>query len=178
MKIKTILSLLSTTAIIGFASAGYAADDSVKTKFKGSDNGGYEASSSAEHTTKAGTTIKSDKEVDVDIDDDGTVTKKTTSESKTDAKGLMNTKKNVTEVETKKKADGDYTRDTTTKHVNDDGTNVSTDAETAVDVKDNGDVETKTTIEKKVDPKGLFNSTKEKSEIKMINGKVVEKKID
>lgn len=178
MKIKTLLALLSTTAMIGFASAGYAADNSVETDYKSTGNGGYEASSSAQRTTSAGTKVTSDKKIDVEVDDDGTISKTTKSESKADAKGLFNTKKGVTEVETKKKADGDYTRKTTVKNVKDNGTNTSAKTETEVNVKDNGDVETNTTVEKKTDPKGLFNSTTEKSKVKMINGKVVEKKVD
>lgn len=178
MKMKTLLALLSTTAMIGFASAGYAADNSVKTDYKSTGNGGYEAKSSAERTNSAGTKISTDKKVDVDIDDDGTISKTTKSETKADAKGLFNTKKGVTEVETERDKDGNLTRKTTVKDTNDKGSNVSTDIDTEVNVKDNGDVETNSTVEKTVDPKGLFNSTKEKSHIKTLNGKVIEKKVD
>lgn len=179
MKMKTLLALLSTTAVIGFASAGYANDgNAVKTDYESTGNGGYKASSSAERTNASGTRVTSDKSVKVDVDDDGTISKTTKAETKADAKGLFNTKKGVTEVETKKDADGNYKRSTTVKDIDDKGTNTSSETKTDVNVKDNGDVETNTTVEKKIDPKGLFNSKTEESHIKMINGKVVEKKVD
>ena len=175
---KHLLSLMVTTAIIGVASAGYAADVKADMKFNAKENGGYESQGSSSHTTAAGTVKTSDRDIDVDVDADGNVSKTVKTESVSDAKGLMNKQKSTNEVTTEKNADGSYKKEAVSTHSDADGTNIKTETDSKVDMDAHGNALTTTTVKKTVDPKGLMNATTETAKIKMKNGVVIEKTTD
>ncbi len=175
---KHILALLATTAIIGVSSAAFAVDANVKSDFEAKSNGGYKTTTSTENTTATGTVKAADKKVDVDVDSDGTVTKTVKSKAVNDPKGLMNKQKHTSEMKTEKNADGTYVRKESDEKTDAAGTDMSVDSKTKVETDANGNVNTTTTLEKEVDPKGLFNSHTTETKIKMKNGKVVEQKTD
>lgn len=175
---KKFLSLLAASTILGAAPAAFAIDVNVKTDFDSKENGGYTSSESSSSTTAHGTVKATDRKVDVDVDDDGTVSKTIKSKVTTDADGLMNKQQNNTTVKSKYDKDGNLERTTTSKHTDADGTDVSSEADTETSVDANGNTHTTTTIEKKTDPKGLFNSSKSTSKVEMKNGVVVKKTTD
>jgi hypothetical protein len=57
---------------------------------------------------------------------------------------------------------------------NADGTNIKSETDTDVDVDSDGNVDATVKTEKVVDPEGLMNKTKVKTETKMRNGIVIE----
>ena len=173
---KKFRTLLALTAAMGLATAAHAADESaqVKSKVEYKKDGGYESSRTAESTSAAGTTHKSESNVDVDVDSAGRVEKTVSTEATTDPKGLMNKKDNMSETHIEEKARGGYKQTTTRKFTDADGTNVTYKTVTDVDVDNNGKVTSTATTEKTVDPKGLMNEKTTTSKTKMVNGKVVE----
>lgn len=175
---KHLLALLATTALIGVSPAAHAVDANVKSDFKSTDNGGYETTTKTERTTAAGTVKEAKRDVDVDVDDDGETTKTVKSKAVNDPKGLMNKQKMTGETKTTKNADGSYERKSSEDKTDAAGTDVSVDAKSKVEVDANGDVITKTTLEKKFDPKGLFNTKETETEIKMKNGQVIHSETD
>ncbi|HEY1096353.1 MAG TPA: hypothetical protein VGF14_03845 [Alphaproteobacteria bacterium] len=175
---KNIAKLLATTAIIALSSAAYANDATVKTEFDAKKNGGYEASSSSSKTSASGTVNAADKKVDVDVDADGATSKTIKTESVKDPKGLWNKQKSTTKTEIDADKDGNLDRSVTKVKKNADGTNVKSTTDTKVDVDEDGNYVTTTEIEKKTDPKGLFNSRTDKATVKVRNGQVIERTTD
>jgi hypothetical protein len=175
---KHLLALLATTAIIGAAPAAFAVDANVKSDYSSKANGGYKTTTETSHTSTNGTDTSAKKSVDVDVDDDGTTTRTIKSESSADPEGLMNGKKTSSEFTAKKKADGTYERKAEDKHTNAEGTDTSKTTKTKSHVDADGNVITKTKVEKKTDPKGLFNSNTSTSEITTKNGKVIKQETD
>jgi hypothetical protein len=179
---KKKFALLAATAAFGLATSAYAADDSAQTKsnVEYKNNGGYEASRSAERTTTDGTTNASESKVDVSVDSNGNATKTEQTETSTDPKGLMNKKEDQNKTKFSEKENGGYTQTTTSKHKDADGTDVTLTTTTDVDIDKDGNVVTSAKTKKTVDPKGLFNSKTTTTKTKTINGRVVEqrKKVD
>ena len=175
---KHFLALLATTAIIGAAPAAFAVEATVKSDYKATDNGGYKTTTSTDNTTSAGTDISADKKVAVDVDKDGSMTKTVKSKHVTDAKGLMNGKKDVSEEKTTKNADGSFENKATVEHSDAAGTDTSVDTKAKTSVDANGNTETTAKVKKTVDPKGLFNSKTTESTVKMKNGAVVKTETD
>ncbi len=170
---KTFLSVLATTTAIALASTAAFATDGPKssTEYKAKDNGGYEVKAESKVTTPAGTDKKGMNKVDVDVSDEGKVSKDAKTENSSDPKGLMNAKSNTQKSMYKEKADGGYKAEAMQEHKDADGTNMSTKVETEVNVKDNGAVDKVVETTKTTDPKGLMN--KKTMTTKTVNGKVV-----
>lgn len=175
---KKFLSLLAASTILGAAPAAFAIDVNVKTDFDSKANGGYTANESSSSTTASGTVKATDRKVDVDVDADGDVSKTIKSKVTTDADGLMNKQQDKTKVKAKYDQHGNLDRTTESHHTNADGTDVSTEADTSTSVDADGNTHTETTVEKKTDPKGLFNSNTTKTKVEMKNGVVVKKTTD
>lgn len=177
---KNLLATLTATTILAAAGGAFAADETTQgeSKVKYKDNGGYESTQSAEHTTAGGTTHSSDAKVDVDVDSKGRVDKTVKTDSVTDPKGLMNKKADTAKTEVEEKDRGGYKQTTTRKHTDAEGTNVTEKTSTDVDVDKNGNVTETDKTEKVTDPKGLMNKKKTVHKTKKVNGKVVEDKID
>lgn len=172
---KLLASVVATTAV-GFAFAGYAveATSEIKSSVEHKKNGGYESSSESETVSPNGTKKTSETSVDLEVDGDGRISKTIESETKVDPKGLLNSKKDKVITKTEEKARGGYKKNVTHEHKDSDGTNVTTEVETKVDVDAKGNVIENEKEEKIVDPKGLMNSTTTTTTTKKINGDVVE----
>ena len=175
---KNVLAVLVATTTLGFTTSVFAADTSaeVKTKVDHKDNGGYESTSVSKETNDEGTNRKSKTTVDVDVDNDGTVSKTVESKTTTDPKGLLNSKKDVVKSEIEEKERGGYERTVKHDHVDNEGTNVSSETKTDVEVDADGKVTKTIESEKKTDPEGLLNSTKTTVKTKVVNGQVIEHK--
>jgi hypothetical protein len=174
---KNMLALLSATTVLTLGAGAYAADTAEgKAKVEYKANGGYEAKQSGERTLDDGTKVKSETNVDVDVDHDGTVDRTVKSEETSDPKGLMNKQSDNTKTKFDEKSDGGYTQTSDRKHKDANGTNIMEKSKTDVDVDRNGNVTQTTKNEKTTDPKGLFNKKTTKEKTKMVNGQVVEDK--
>jgi hypothetical protein len=175
---KNALVVLAATTVIGLSGSIYAAEDAshVKSNIDYKKNGGYEASTTSERTDANGAKSVTQKEVDVDVDAHGNIDKTVKNETIT-SKGLMNKKSDTDQTQYQEKERGGYTQTTTRKHKNSDGTDVTYKTVTDVDVDEDGDVTTKATTEKTVDPKGLFNEKTTKSVTKSVNGKIIQEDI-
>lgn len=175
---KHSLTMLLATAAMGLATSAYAADESaqVKSKVDYKKDGGYESNRTAEKTTANGTAVKSESNVDVDVDTKGRVDKTVKVENSTDPKGLMNAKKDKSETHIEDKARGGYKQTTVRTSTDASGTDVTYKTTTDVDVDASGNVTTTATTEKTVDPKGLLNEKSSSTKVKSVNGKVVEEK--
>jgi len=163
------LQLLAAVSMIALTSSAFAQDN--KTTYKEKDNGGYKVESKSDITTHAGTDKKGTHKVDVDISDDGDVSKTVENKSKTDPKGLMNGRGVVKSTEAEHNADGTAKIKATTEKYNHAGTNVKTEQETEVKYDANGNKKVIVETTKKVDPKGLMNSSE--TTTRTVNGKVV-----
>lgn len=163
------LQLLAAVSMIALTSTAFAQDN--KTTYKEKDNGGYKVESKSELTTNAGTDKAGSHKVDVDISDDGSVSKTVKSKSTTDAEGLMNGRGVVKTSETEKNADGTAKVKNTKESYNSAGTNTKTEQETEVKYDANGNKKTIVETTKTVDPKGLLN--KSETTTRTVNGKVV-----
>lgn len=161
---KNLYTILAATAAFTTATMAHADEDAqVKSTVEMKDNGGYESNVKTEETSNNGTTKTSDKQVEVDVNSNGLVDKKTKIVDKIDPKGLMNSKKDTSETEIEGKEHGGYKQTTSRKIKDANGTNTTYKTVTDVDVDVNGNVTSKATTEKTVDPKGLMNSTTTKS---------------
>lgn len=164
---KNPLLALSTAMLLALSAGAYAADEKTNE---------HESSTSTQRTTTGGTVHSYEKDVDVDVDDKGRVNKSTTTETKVDPKGLLNTIKDTSTTEYEEKARGGYVQTTTKKHVDPDGANVTIKTITNVDVDTDGKITTTAKSEKVVDPEGLMNSTTTTSKTKTVDGVIVEQK--
>ncbi len=179
---KNIYTLLAATTLMSLATTAYANDPAAKNKssIDYKDNGGYEAERSSERTNASGTKQSSEYNVDVDVDDDGRVSRTIENVKTTDPKGLMNQKQESVKTQIKERDRGGYTQTTVSKHRDANGTDTTYVTTTDLEVDSKGNVTTVAKTEKTVDPKGLMNSTTTTTRTKTVNGKVVEqdKKID
>ena len=177
---KNTLSILLSTAAIAVASSAFAADAEVKSKVEYKKNGGYETTRDVDSTNASGTKVTSNSDVDVSVDSKGLIERTDKSESKSDAKGLMNAKKTKTKTHYEEKADGGYDAESKTTSTNAAGANVTSKTTKDVDVDARGNVSATDTVKKTVDPKGLLNSKTSTDKVKTVNGTVVDqkKKID
>lgn len=175
---KNIFGLLATTATLALATSAFAANEAAENKssVEYKKDGGYEAKAASEKVNAAGTKTATESKVDVDVKNDGRVSKTTKTETTTDAKGLMNEKKDVQKTKLEEKKDGGYKETATSTHTDAEGTNVKAKATTEVDVNAAGDVTKTQKVEKTVDPKGLMNKETTTTTTKEVNGNVVEKK--
>lgn len=173
---KNIFTLLATTAVIGLTAPAFAADVSSdnKVKFEAKDNGGYESESVSKSVTARGTVKTTDKSVDMDIDSDGKASKTVKTKTVSDPDGLMNRSEKDVKVEIEDKANGGVEKTEVSHETNADGTNIKSETDTDVDVDSDGNVNATVKTEKVVDPEGLMNKTKVKTETKMRNGVVIE----
>jgi opacity protein-like surface antigen len=173
---KNIFTLLATTAAISLMAPAYAADVSSdsKVKFEAKDNGGYQSESTSKSVTAGGTVKTIDKSLDMDIDSDGKASKTVKTKTVSDPDGLMNRSEKDVEVEIEEKANGGVEKTEVSEETNSDGTNVTTESNTDVDVDSDGTVNATVKTEKIIDPDGLMNKTKVNTETKMRNGVVVE----
>lgn len=169
---KYTFAILATTAAMSIAASAHATDASAEAKsdIEYKDNGGYEAKISSESKDANGTvkTVKATE--DYDVDSDGLGSRTTEKTAVTDPEGLFNKSKNTSKTEVERKDNGGYEKTTTEKSTNADGTNVTTEVNTDVDVNDDGSVKANTTTEKTVDPKGLMNKTTTTIKSKAVNG--------
>ena len=163
------LQLLAAVSMIALTSSAFAQDN--KTTYEEKDNGGYKVESKSELTTANDTDKKGSHKVDVDVDNDGSVSKTVKTESKTDPKGLMNGRGSVNKTETEHNADGTAKTKAVSEKYNANGTNVKTEQETEVKYDANGNKKVVVETTKKVDPKGLMNSSE--TTTRTVNGKVV-----
>ena len=163
------LQLLAAVSMIALTSSAFAQDN--KTTYKEKDNGGYKVESKSDLTTHAGTDKTGSHKVDVDVSDDGSVTKTVKNKSSADAEGLMNSRGTVNETITKHKADGTAKINSVKEKYNAAGTNLKTEVETQVKYDANGNRKVITDTTKIVDPKGLMN--KSETTTRTVNGKVV-----
>lgn len=102
-----LATLLATTAAIALAAPTFAADvTGVKseTTVERKDNGGYEKTSAAEKTTAHGKAT-AETDVELDVNDDGSREKTTTTKEVNDPKGLWN--KDTVKTKTTEKLDAD-----------------------------------------------------------------------
>jgi len=177
---KKLSALMITAAFVGFASAGYAADDSTTTQgsvdYK--KNGGYDASRSSEQTLPDGSKKTSETTINKDVDSNGLATKKVTTETKVTppgtVNGLLNQKKDVSTSEVKEKDRGGSDRTDTQKHTDPNGTNVTVKTSVNKDVDKNGNVTETVKSQQTVDPQGLMNAKTTETKTKTVNGAVVE----
>ena len=105
---KTIL-LLTSAAALALAAPAFSADKETyksETKVEKDEKGNYEAKTKTSATDTAGTTTKMEKEVDVEVNADGTTDTTVKTEEVTDPKGLMNKTKVVTKDSAKTNVDG------------------------------------------------------------------------
>lgn len=163
------LQLLAAVSMIALTSSAFAQDN--KTTYKEKDNGGYKVESKSDLTTHAGTDKTGSHKVDVDVSNDGSVTKTVKNKSSADAKGLMNSRGTVNETTTERNADGTAKTTSTHEKYNAAGTNVKTEKETEVKYDAHGNRKVITDTTKTVDPKGLMN--KSETTTRTVNGKVV-----
>ena len=155
---KNIFVLLAATSAISLATSAYASEETTKTSATSAD----------------GTTHTSDSTVKVDVDSKGRIDKTVTTDSSTDAKGVMNKKQDSSETQIEEKARGGYTQTTTNKHTDANGTDLTMKTMTNVDVDTDGKITTTATTEKTTDPKGLMNKEVSTTKSKSVNGKVIE----
>lgn len=167
-------TILAATAAMSIASSAFAADESaeVKTDVEYKDNGGYEATASAEQKSADGTLKTTEATEEVEVDDDGMASKTVEKTTTIDPKGLMNKAEKTTELEVEDTENGGYEKTLTKKYVDPNGTNVTVENETEVEVDDEGNVTKTITEEKTVDPKGLFNKKTTTNSTTSVNGKV------
>lgn len=169
---NAIFKTLGMVAALTLAGTAYAEDGpNSKTTFEAKDNGGYEVESKADITTPAGTVKTGMHADDVDVDDDGSVSRTIETKSSTDPEGLMNKSSKSTETTYEKDREGNIDAETVTRKRDADGTNVTTEVETDVSVDEDGNAKKTTEKTKTVDPKGLMN--KRTTTTKTVNGKVV-----
>jgi hypothetical protein len=178
MKIR--IATFTATAVFALLTALHANAQSSDTqnKIEYKKDGGYQTTTSSKSTTPDGTAKSSETDVDVSVDSKGYVTKDETVKDVTDPKGLRNKKKIIERLTTKEKPNGGYEKTTKSTETDAQGTDVSSETKTNVEVNpDTGDVTTTSTAEKTVDPKGLMNKQVMKKKVKTINGKVVEEEV-
>lgn len=116
------IAILSATLALVLAAPAFAnnhhGDHKSETKIEKDADGSVEATTKSKTTDAGGTTTTSEKKVDLDVKDNGDYTKTTTTETKTDPKGLMNStttetkdvvekKDGVVTTEHKKEVNGD-----------------------------------------------------------------------
>lgn len=166
---KKTLQLLAAVSMIALSSSAFAQDN--KTEYKEKDNGGYKVESESKLTTAAETDKKGSHKVDVDVSNDGSVTKTVKDKAVTDPKGLMNGRSTVKETVTEHNADGTAKIKSVQEKYNAAGTNIKTKSETKIGVDANGHQRAVTETTKIVDPKGLMNKTE--SVTKTVNGQIV-----
>jgi len=173
MKNKTILSaLVVTTALTITAQAEVVSKNESYIKEK--PNGGYETKVITEKQTPAGTTKTYEKTVNVNVRSNGNVSKVSEIKSVTDPKGILNKQSNDSRSRYVEKENGGYEQVTTSKHTNSDGADVTLVTTTLVDVDADGNVKTTAKTERTIDPKGLLNKKTSTSEVKIINGEIVQ----
>jgi hypothetical protein len=125
---KKTFALLASVAAFSLGAPAFAADTAAKveTKVEQDSKGNYDEKTKTEKTDAAGTTVSTEKKVDVDVDSKGNVEKTATTKETTDPKGLMNkhTEKTKDTVKTKhgktvhkhkKSVNGKTTENTTTE---------------------------------------------------------------
>jgi len=175
---KKILLALAATTAIGLTANAYAADSTAQadTKVDYKKNGGYDASSTAEQTNADGTKKVAKKSADVNVDSKGNLDETVKSETSSDAKGLMNAKKDTAKTTYKDKSNGGYKKTTTKAHVDHAGTDTKTENSTDVDVDSNGKTTEVDKTTNTTDPKGLMNKTSTTTKVKKVDGQVVEEK--
>lgn len=124
---KTVI--LSALVALAFAAPAFAnnhgTEHKTETSIEKDKDGSMETKTKSKTTDAAGTTTKTEKTVDLDVKDNGDFKKTTTTESKTDPKGLMNSTKTETKdivekkdgvisTEHKKEVDGDTVEESKT----------------------------------------------------------------
>jgi len=166
-KISLAAFLLQTSAF---------ADSKVESQFNDKQNGGYEKTIKSENTSTIGTKKETESKVDVDVKNDGRVSKKEETSTVIDPEGLMNEKSKNTQTSYEEKQNGGYKQVTETRIKDAQGTNITLITTTDVDIDAQGNVVTTAKSEKKVDPKGLMNSTTSTHERKTVNGQLIEEK--
>ena len=172
---RYILGALVSTAAIGLASLGYAADESATTSttMESKTNGGYEATSKSSEETPDGTDKSTSTKVNVDVNSNGKVDKTVKTESVTDPKGMWNKKTDKSESRIQEKSNGGYKQTTIIQHTDRSGTDTYYTTVTDVNVDSNGNVTSTVNSEKTTKPKGWFNKTVASSKTKTVNGTVV-----
>jgi hypothetical protein len=178
---KKILAVLMSTAAVAGATYAIAGSNEPQTKaeIKYKDNGGYEINRSSEKVGPGGTKTTVDRKTDVEIDSDGHISRSAETEKVQDPKGLLNKATSKEETEYEESEDG-FTQKSTSEQKSSDGTHVSEKTTNDVTLDDDGNVEAVIETEKKVDPKGLFNSKTVSEKTELRNGQVVkqEKEVD
>lgn len=165
------LAVLAFAAQPAFANTVEHKGPETKTEYK--DNGGYTTTTTEAKKNADGTTIKGEAKVDVDVDDDGDVTKKVKNEKITDPKGILNEKAKTSETTIEQKDRG-YVRETRSSNSNAAGTSTLTKEQRDVKVDAQGNVIETTKTDKVVDPKGLLNRESTTVEEKRVNGQTIE----
>lgn len=166
MNIKSIL--LTSTAILAFSSAAFAADKESyqsTTKIEKDSSGNYSEKNTITKTDPDGTTNSSEKNLNIEVDSKGNASKSKTSERITDPKGLGN-KRVVKIVDTEKTKDGQVTT-THTKTIdgkNVEGTNDSYKTSTTVKTDSKGNYAEKD-ITTKTDADGTYVSFEENANV-------------
>jgi hypothetical protein len=179
---KTLLTILTTVSALALGTAAYAADPSdgpdSKTTYTSKDNGGYKVDAKSSETTAAGTDKSAEVKTDVTVKDNGDTTTTSEKDVKSDAKGLMNSKKEVSKEKTKAKADGSRWAKKTHKSTNAAGTDVSSTTQAKTKIDANGNAVTTTETKDVTDPKGLMNKEEVETKTKAVNGEVTEQSKD
>ena len=175
MKSRTILSALAITSVLSLAAQAEVVSIN-ESYVKEKANGGYESKVKTEKQTLSGTTKTYEKKVDVNVKSDGNINKVSEVKSITDPKGILNQQSSDSRSRYIEKPNGGYEQVTTSKYTDNNGADVTLITTTIVDVEKNGNVKTTAKTEKTIDPKGLLNKTSSTSEVKILNGKVVESK--
>lgn len=177
---KYILTFLAAFFALGLttAHAEDAKGPNNKTEYTTKDNGGYKVESKSKLTTEAGTDKSGSRTVDVDIDDDGSISKTVKSESVSDPEGLMNKVTSEAKTKIKEDEDGDTMMKETSDKTDADGTNVKTKTESDTKVDANGNIRATVETKKIVDPKGLLNKEETTTTTKTVNGRIVEQEKD
>jgi len=101
--------LFATVAAFTLSQPSFAVDKESyesKTKVEKDSDGNYSEKSKVEKTDAAGTTVTSERKVNVDVDSNGNVDKTVKTEETTDPKGLMNKQTVKTKSTSKTKDDG------------------------------------------------------------------------
>lgn len=174
---KSVLPVFASIIAVSFGTFAFAAEEQGKAEgsFEYKKNGGFESSVTSEGTDESGVKTKSETTVDVDVDRKGNVNRNISSEMTTDPKGLLNKKKESSEVELKEKAGGGYEMESTNEVKDRAGTNITEEKKVDVTVDKKGNVKETVKTSKEVDPEGLGNSTTVTEETTKVNGRVVEK---
>ena len=169
---ESMLAVASIAAIsIGFCTTASAASYDATVDYK--KNGGYEASAETEATTAAGAAVTNKEKSDVDVEDDGRLSREDSSSTKVDPKGVYNGATHDHKTSYKEKRDGGYEASGTDEVTRDRGTNTKVDTDVDVSVDEHGNVVRKVTTTKDVDPSGVLNSTSTKTQKKYVNGKLI-----